>query len=622
MNTLDQAKYYRQRGFSIIPLKAKDKKPGLDSWKAFQNHKAGVDQFKIWFGDGSESNIGIVTGEVSGITVVDLDGEEAVKFAKENSFPQTPLVKTAKGFHAYYKYKEGTHNFQKRDDLPGIDLRSEGGYVVAPPSIHPSGHLYQWVEGKTLDDLPLAELPEIILAKNPEDKTPLKKLYQGVPDGQRNVSLTRLVGSWVNDGLTLEECLENANLWNSKNDPTLPEKEIYSTVKSIFEKHHREKGKEAVLTETNGNPVIVCLDSVEAEAVSWLWKGVIPLGKVSLFDGDPGVGKSLVCVDLVARTTTTGIMPDGCEGVQGGAVILTVEDGLADTIVPRLELAGGDKSKVVALQGIKNPEGAVRFPTVGDVVALAEAIRQVGAKLVVIDPLMGYLGKGNSWRDQDMRIALSPLVDMADKEKIAVIVIRHLNKSQHSNAIYRGGGSIGIIGVARAAYLIAKNPEDGDKRIFAPVKMNLAPMPPSLAYEIEDVNGLPRILWKGTSNHTADELLSIPSSEEERSALDEAKDFLRDILSGGSVSAKEIIRESKSQGIAEKTLHRAKKLLSVTVSKQGYQGQWFWGLKSKGGQENPKMANKNNDRLWTSLTTFDGSEILDLEHETDLEVIE
>lgn len=249
---------YARREFSVIPIrgpyytfgdteeqKADISKIPLLAWEEFQKRRATESEIIAWWGKWPKANIGIVTGEISGITDVDLDSERAIEFAKANNFPLTPLVKTAKGYHCYYKYKEGSRNFQKRDDLPDIDLRSEGGYVVVPPSVHYSGKSYKWVDGKGLDDLPFAELPEIILAKNTQDKTPLKKLYQGVPDGQRNDSLARLVGSWVNDGLNFDECLRMAYQWNNENNP--PEtniKKIKRTVRSIFEKHHRELDKE------------------------------------------------------------------------------------------------------------------------------------------------------------------------------------------------------------------------------------------------------------------------------------------------------------------------------------------------------------------------------------------
>lgn len=170
--------YYRSKNFSVIPLVPKDKKP-LIPWAEYQKRYATDEELKEWFGNGSQNNIGIVTGKISGIAVIDFDTPEAVQYAREMNFPETPLVMTKKGFHAYYKYKEGIRNFQKRDNLPGTDLRGDGGYVVAPPSVHFSGCQYMWVKSKSLDDLPLAEFPEIILAKTPEDKNAIERTLPG-----------------------------------------------------------------------------------------------------------------------------------------------------------------------------------------------------------------------------------------------------------------------------------------------------------------------------------------------------------------------------------------------------------------------------------------------------------
>ncbi len=138
MSNLRWAKEYKDKGFSIIPLISKGKIPAIESWTEYQNRIATEDELEKWLANGSENNIGIVTGKISGIDVLDLDSQEAVQYAKENNFPETPLVKTGKGYHCYYLHKDGVRNFQKRDDLPDIDLPGDGGYVVAPHSIHPS----------------------------------------------------------------------------------------------------------------------------------------------------------------------------------------------------------------------------------------------------------------------------------------------------------------------------------------------------------------------------------------------------------------------------------------------------------------------------------------------------
>ncbi len=379
---------------------------------------------------------------------------------------------------------------------------------------------------------------------------------------------------------------------------------LLSLVKEAPEWKVEEKAEQT--TEAPDNIEIVRLDSVTAEKVDWLWPGYIPLGKLTLIDGDPGLGKSLFSVDLASRLTTGQPMPDGTPSIQGGVVLMSLEDGLADTIVPRLNVAGADKTKIIALEGIKDVDGQYRFPTVEDVGAIRQACERVNAKLLVIDPLMGYLGgKINSHKDQDVRRALSPLAKMANEAGIAIIIIRHLIKSESSNSVYRGGGSIGIIGAARSALLVAKDPENENRRILAGIKSNLAPLPPSLSYTIENIDGIPKIVWGGVTNHTADALLAVPSNPEERSALEDAKDFLRDLLASGAVEARDIQREAKQAGISDMTLRRARQSLSVSVKKEGYQGKWVWILKDV--QDSPKVFTKNNEHLWEGLNTFDNS---------------
>lgn|GEM_PF-3456641 len=233
-------------------------------------------------------------------------------------------------------------------------------------------------------------------------------------------------------------------------------------------------------------PVIVRLADVEpGRAVEWLWRGHVPRGTVTIFEGDPGLGKSALTCDLAARVSTGAPMPDGTPGVVGGAVILSAEDSLRDVIRPRLEAAGADLERVVALAAIRTAEGE-RLPELPlDLGALERAIVESSAVLVVIDPLMAYLGvEVNSWRDQDVRRALAPLAALAERAGCAVVIIRHLNKGAGGSAIYRGGGSIGIVGAARAAFVVAKDPDDATARVLAPVKCNLAAPPASRTFRV------------------------------------------------------------------------------------------------------------------------------------------
>lgn len=238
---LERAREYVERGFSVIPLKSRSKKPVLPSWKEYQHRRPTDDQLIHWFGNGCNYNIGIVTGQISNLMVIDLDSGNAVELARSLGLPPSPMVKTGRGYHAYCSYIEGVRNFQKRADLPEIDLRAEGGYVVAPPSIHETGTPYEWVNGCSLDDYPLPPIPAWLTASTPEDKQPLSALYKCVEKGERNNALVRLVGSWVYDGGSLKDIIEQALVWNSALTQPLPEDEVHRTVTSIFDKHYKSE---------------------------------------------------------------------------------------------------------------------------------------------------------------------------------------------------------------------------------------------------------------------------------------------------------------------------------------------------------------------------------------------
>jgi putative DNA primase/helicase len=265
----DIAESYVNYGFSVIPLRPNDqtgrdtysyKKP-IVSWSKFQNEIPSRYELSSWFSEGN-NNIGIVTGKISDIAVLDIDSDEAYELALAKGLPDTPTVKTGRGHHLYFRYKDGVRNFQCRDDIPGIDLRGEGGYVVAPPTKHHSGVRYQWVEGKGLEDLPRAELPDWVLAKAPEEKKPLVALADGASKGSRNESLTRLLGSWVKT-MSWDEVVSKALEWNQTCDPPDNEQQVMRTVNSIWEAEHAGlpddigiAWEEPVLFDTEALPAI------------------------------------------------------------------------------------------------------------------------------------------------------------------------------------------------------------------------------------------------------------------------------------------------------------------------------------------------------------------------------
>lgn len=365
---------------------------------------------------------------------------------------------------------------------------------------------------------------------------------------------------------------------------------------------HTDVPKEFYHSNGHAPPVGRLFSEVVPERIEWLWPGRIAKGKLSLLDGDPGQGKSALATDLAARKSTGRPWPDGEECKAGGAVICSAEDGEADTIRPRLDAAGADPAKVLALATTLDSDGNDRLLSIPeDLDVIRQGIERVGAELVIVDPLMAFLsGEYNAHKDQDVRRALAPLAKLAEDTGAAVVVIRHLNKATGGNVLYRGGGSIGIVGAARSALLVAKHPEDEQRRVLAPLKSNLAKPPPSLAFVLtEAANGAVRVEYQGETSHTADALLAGPTDPEERSAMDEAMEFLRDTLDRGPVWSKQVKKDARGADISEITLKRAKASLGVRSEKEA-DGSWSWRLpEEKGIRDDPVPTVDTDDPLDT-----------------------
>jgi hypothetical protein len=349
-------------------------------------------------------------------------------------------------------------------------------------------------------------------------------------------------------------------------------------------------------------PVIIRLADVEPEEVEWLWPGRIPFGKITMFDGDPGLGKSLVSLDLAARLTKGLPFPlDGEERREpSNVLLLSAEDGAADTIRPRFDAAGGDAERIFLVKAIRTEQGGELAPSISLTLPdIKMAIRKTSARLLIIDPLAAHLGPTvNSFRDQDVRQALGPLARMAEELQVAVILVRHLNKGRGLPGIYRGGGSIGIIGAARAAFLFAADSEYPEKRFVAALKSNLGLLPSTLAYRVVPSGSVARVEWEpGEVNLTADEILAASNAgPEDRTRREEARNFLRVYLSDGPHPVENVIKAAKSVGISEKTLRRAAKDLGVRSDKDGFSGGWTWGLPVEDGQG--KCEDGQDGHIW------------------------
>ncbi|MGH8586208.1 MAG: AAA family ATPase [Gammaproteobacteria bacterium] len=355
----------------------------------------------------------------------------------------------------------------------------------------------------------------------------------------------------------------------------------------------------------DGQAVYRRLFDIESKPIRWLWQGRIARGKVFMLAGHPGLGKSQAMISMAAIVTTGGTWPvDRTPCAQGSVIVLSAEDDAEDTIRPRLEAAGADLKRVYILDAIRetNQDGASTkrpFNLTEDIDRLRGLARELGdVALIVIDPVTAYLGRVDSHRNAEVRAVLAPLAETAAEVRAAIVCVSHLNKAGGAEALLRVMGSLGFVAAARGAYLIAKDPEDETRRLFLPMKNNLAEDRGGLAFRVKG-----RILESGTERiatsyvewdaepvtMTADQAMAPVGDPEEQSELDGAVEWLRKLLKDGPVDSKQIRSDAKQAGIAWRTVERAKTRLGVKVSKAGYQGKWRWALPDHEGPDEDRQ---------------------------------
>lgn len=351
---------------------------------------------------------------------------------------------------------------------------------------------------------------------------------------------------------------------------------------------------------------------IQAKPINWLWPGRIARGKVSMLAGNPGLGKSQVTSSMAATVTTSGVWPvDKCRCERGNVIFLSAEDDAEDTIRPRLEAAGADLSMVFILDAVidgyraDGSEAQRGFNLKTDLIRLGNMLDEIGgAALIVIDPITAYLGETDSHKNAEIRALLSPLSDLAAKHGAAVVCVSHLNKSAGGEALMRVTGSLAFVAAARAAFIVAKDPENDARRLFLPMKNNIGNDRSGLAFAIESAQvkstvGLietSRIAWEPDPvTVTADEAMQPQGDPEERSALDDARQFLEGLLADGPVKAGQIKADADGAGFNLRTIQRAADKLNIERNKDGMKGGWTWKLP-------PKMTSTPEDDRHETLS--------------------
>lgn len=332
---------------------------------------------------------------------------------------------------------------------------------------------------------------------------------------------------------------------------------------------------------------MINMESVKVEQIEWLLYPFIPFGKVTIIQGDPGEGKTTMVLQIIAKLTRgepillnqksqkeaqkdneknlkQEVLPQDNPMQPVNVIYQTAEDGLGDTIKPRLLAAGADCSRVLVIDDREQPL------TMLDV-RLEEAIMQTKARMVVLDPIQGFLGTDvDMHRANEIRPLMKRVAVLAEKYHCAIILIGHMNKNSNGKSSYRGLGSIDFQAAARSVLIVGRLKDEPELRVMCHVKSSLAPEGKSIAFRLDKDTGFE---WIGEYDISADDLLSGDSRGQKSR---KAKEFLLEILADGGMAQKKIEEEAEKRGIKKKTLRNAKLELEIDSVKRG--NQWFWML--------------------------------------------
>lgn len=630
---LQEALRLAEMGFRVFPLhgttdgkcdcgrpdcsqKEAGKHPVLvKSWTAEATSNPHI--IRDWWRQKPNANVAIATGTESGILVVDCDNRpDGDGFQHLRAMDpedravedwQTVKVRTGSGgYHLFFGYPERS-GLTIANKIAGrnIDLRGEGGYVVAPPSANGSG-VYEWLG----DEDELMQAPEWLLTflsdgKAIQEAHPAAGLimqvehdlstHPGAGEGERNATLCRLVGAALASGVAPDETMRQAIAWNRRCKPPKAEAGIRKSVNAIITSEWQSMREKAAAppaatlkplpTKQKHPPALVTRTSEETaeEELEWLWWNRFLIGHINILAGDPGLGKSLIAVDAAARVSTGRSWPDGSPCQQGTVIYCTTEDAFASVVKPRLSAAGADHSKVVFVEGVldDDAEGSLFLD---EHMALLDDLlekHEGQVKLLILDTLQSFVGDAtNTSNNASSRRIMTPLKRLAEKHNVAVLCLEHLTKgTTQRNATYRVQGSIAFTGAARSVWIVCRDPDDKDRRIVQAGKTNLSPDNEGLglAYTIEGEVGRPYVVWGETNIATP--LSSLMSDEqggsedEQKSEFHRACEWLREILREPMLQ-EDVMAGASAEMLAEKTLRRAKKHLLIGSKKIG--AQWYW----------------------------------------------
>lgn len=309
---------------------------------------------------------------------------------------------------------------------------------------------------------------------------------------------------------------------------------------------------------------IIKMSDVQLQEIEWLWYPFIPYGKLTIIQGDPDDGKTTLVLNIAAKLSKGEGLDENMQIAEPINIICqTAEDGLADTVKPRLELAGADCEKIMVID-----ESDKSLSMIDE--RLEEAIVKTGARLLILDPIQAYLGGGMDMnRANKARDMTKKLGALAKKTKCAIILIGHMNKAAGNKAAYRGMGSIDFFAVARSVLLVGRIEGEANTRAVVQIKNNLAAFGHAKAFEVSESG----FQWLGDYEITVDEVLGGIAPKANK--MEQAKKILRELAeTQNAVQSNEVFELAEEHGISKRTMENAKKELGIKAKK--INNVWYW----------------------------------------------
>ena len=516
VGVLDQVKEYANHGWSILPVKPDEKRPYMQNWLQYTKERAGEQVLSGWFTHLSGAGVGVVTGKVSGILVLDVENhcpqpiEEILR-----KYPTNMVSRTGSGgYHLFYQYPSNKGRVSNRVRLfDGVDLRADGGFIVLPPTKHPSGGKYEWINKGMPSVFPSSILEVEGQSTNPAGEAWISELLRGVTEGGRNDAAARLAGYFFKKGISSDIVESLLMEWNERNDPPLPTGEIRTTIKSI-QRSHADTVTGATKVEflddrvaakppDNTFDLLKLNDYIKGyggDGVTWAVDDWLPDKSITFLVSPPESYKTWLLLDL-AVSVSTGLPFLGKYKVnqRGPCVIIQQEDshiGLTERLAlianarmgVQLKLGVDDYEIPVApdLPIYIHPSRLLRFDNQKVLAELEKCIQQIRPKIVVIDPLYSATSVENYMAQSAEQMMI--LKTWRDKYGCSFIVAHHSKKNTDPDSTARedAWGSQFLNAFLEAGWQIRRSPKLQQNQVVArrhsKVMGNLPPV--TLSFDI------------------------------------------------------------------------------------------------------------------------------------------